>query len=568
MGTVVYTAEVENITRGWSYSYTQGDVPDRADPVQVADGATYSWGFADELVPHAMHQLAAGFGLWCHSLADVPTVDTGDEIRLRVTVAGTTLVDSPPLYVSSVETDTDLPPGAPPDGYHALVTIRCVDDTAQLPGYKPQPRTLVAAWGTTPAGTPFGQQRWMQRIGEIGQQIGRSVGRPSWWPSPNPLTGTAGGGGGDQPIIVAVPGGTDAGVSGILWSDDAAAMLEGTVNTGQPGRQHHTLVPSWEGAYPAGYSTVIYPFDGAVDPNTGLADPASSRRLLMVPASRRTPNQSWPLELVVTGGVLTLQPAAASAAQVAHDRIGLDAAWCDLPVRARRAREHVFNTITLKSLLWRTRYEAGDPASVSSTVPGSVTVSDPATPLGEPQNRREVPTYIWVLGQEPGSTFFPGESAIPYQGKPYDHLWWSDASQRAAWVYDSFTVRASRVPVGLRDRVLPRLAPRIPGEPDGNGQILKHLTIYRPADSMRFADAPGLVTGFVTQGQLRIIGGDLVYGFTLTPGLPIALDGGNDDTTTATPVTVAQVDAATYQGQPVADIDPLIRVSDLAYVAA
>jgi hypothetical protein len=197
-----------------------------------------------------------------------------------------------------------------------------------------------------------------------------------------------------------------------------------------------------------------------------------------------------------------------------------------------------------------------------------VTVSDPATPLGEPQNRREVPTYIFVLGQEPGSTFFPGESAISYQGKPYDHLWWSDDSQRASWVYDGFTVRASRVPAGLRDRVLPRLAPRVPGEPDGNGQILKHLTIYRPADSMRFADAPGLVTGFVTQGQLRIMGGDLVYGFTLTPGLPIALDAGNDDTATATPVTVAQVDAATYQGQPVADIDPLIRVSDLAYVAA
>ena len=561
MTTIPYTVQLENVTRSWSYTSVQGTVPDRTDPVQLADGATYSWEFDGELVPAALHQLALGFSLWCHTATDVPTCDRGDEIRLRLTVGTKTLVDSPPLYVNTVEVATDLPVGLPPDGYTTQVVIRCADDTTNLPALRPQPRTLIGAWLGWGVGTPFGQQRWSRRLAEIAERVGRSLGVPSWWPTGATLATTTTP---TQVDIVQPPGGTEVSAAGKLWTEDAATMLETTLNSGQPRHQHHTIVPSWAGAYPTGYQSGVFPRDTSVDPDTGLADPASSRRLLAVPASRRTPNQSWPLQLGVLDAVLTLLPAAGPASQVAHDRIGIDAAWCDLPVKVRRAREHIINTVELKGALMRSAYTAPGP-QVDEVVNGSVTAGNPA--LGEPTNTRSVPTYR-LLAQEPGSTFAPGNTPIGYGGGAYDFLWWSDASQRAAWVYDAFTMRASRVDPTLRDTVLPRLAPRIPGEPDGNGQVLKHLTIYRPAPETRFADAPQLVTGFVASGQLRIAGGDLLYTYTLTPGLPIPLDASGVDTTAATPVTVGQVDTGSYQAQQLSTIDPLILVADLAYAAA
>lgn len=563
-GTLPYVVTVENITRGWSYESTQGEVPDRADPVQLADDLVYGWAFDDELVPHALHSLTLALALWCHSNGDAPTCDLSDELRVTVVVDGTTVVESPAMLVTGVEVDTDLPPGALPDGYYVRMVVRANDDTGQLAARKPQPRGLTGVWGSWPLGTPVGQQRFTKRLAEIGQQVARTIGVPSWWADDatyGPLAAA------QQVQVMGVPGGTENHVESVLWTEDAQTMLESTVNTGQPLRMHHTLVPQLGSSYPAGYKSSTYQAGTGLDPPTGLADSGSGKGLLVVPASRRTTNQAWPLELVVSGLLLTLQPAAAGT-QVGHDAIGVDAAWCDLPVRARRAREHVVNTVELKSLLWRTRYNPGDPASESSTVPGSVTVTDPDKPAGELVNRRTVPTYIWALGQEPGSTFAAGESALAYQGDHWDYLWWSDDSQREAWVFDAFTLRGSRVPEALWDRVLPRLAPRIPGETDGTGHVLKHLTIYRPADAVRYADQPGLVTGFVTQGQLRVLRGDLVFTLTLTPGLPVALTSAGAETDRATPVTVAQVEAATYAAQPAADIDPRIRVSDLAHVAA
>lgn len=558
MTTIPYTVQLENVTRGWSYTTVQGTVPDRADPVQLADGATYSWEFGDELVPAALHQLALGFSLWCHTAADVPACDRGDEIRLRLTVGTKKLVDSPPMYVNTMEVATDLPVGLPPDGYTTQVVIRCTDDTANLPSMRPQPRGLTTSWNGIPAGTPFGQQRWNMRLAEIGQQIGRSIGVPTWWGSNALVLGNS-----TTPAqsdLVCVPGGTEASAAGKLWSETAADMLESTLNGGQPRHQHHTVVPSWSGAYPTGYQSVVFGTD-AVDPPTGIADPASARRLLVVPASRRTQNHSWPVKLGVLNGVLTLVPAAGSASQVAHDRIGIDAGWCDLPVRARRAREHVVNTVELKSVLMRSEYDGT--VQKDTLVPGSVTVTSPSKPVGEPSNLRSVPTYIWLLGQEPGSTFAPGNVPWGYTGGAWDFLWWSDDSQRAAWVYDAFTMRGSRVDPTLRDTVLPRLAPRIPGEPDGNGQVLKHLTIYRPAPETRFGDAPQLVTGFVTSGQLRIIGGDLLYTFTLTPGQPLPIDASGNGSTYAANPTVGDVTGSSYAGQPAGDVDPLILIRDL-----
>lgn len=551
----LYTLTLTNVTRGWAYTATEGVVPSSADPVQLADDLSYQWAFQDGLVPSAtMEPLQMSARLYCHTAGDVPKVDRGDELRLdlRLGTVGKYLVRSPAMLVTTVELDTDVPLGVGPASYTTSVLIRAADDTAQLDSLKPQPRVQSSN------GVPVAQTRFRRKLTEIGQQIGRSVGVPSWWAQDGPLfTGSPA----TSPNLAQpnLPRGFN------VWTENARQLFTRTLNDVQPGWLNHTLVPGYlTGAYPTGYATSNEPAD--LEPVTGVADPASSYRLLCVPAGRRTRGQAWPLVFAVRSGVTTLQPSAAAATD-GHDPIAVDAAWCDLPVKLRRAREHVVNVATLSS--WVRKVEALTSSSTKITeVDGEATTSD--VRAGEQATQRTIPVQV-QLGDTWDSTYISGQTPAPAPG-PYATDRWrtfvSDTSQRAAWVYDAFTLRASRVPTDLRDLVLTRLAPRIPGETDGNGHVLKHMTIYRPAPQARPVDAPGLIAGFVVSGQLRVVNGDVLYTFTLTPGLPIPMTAGYVDTTAPTPVTVAQVDGGAYQAQLCNTLDPLIRVADLAYVAA
>lgn len=546
----LYTVTVTNVTRGWAYTATEGVAPNPADPVQLAQPLSYSWAFEDQLVPHAcMVPLQLGLRLLCHGAGDVPLCDRGDELRvdLRLGTVGARLVQSPALYVTTVEVTTDLPTGVVPnDAYTTLVEVRASDDTAELPSKRPQPRAQI------PSGVPFNQKRFRRFITEVGQQIARSIGVPSWWatePTPQTVVGS-----------MQNPGGT-AGGGGHVWSEDAKVLLESALNTWQPGWQNHTLVPAIGAAYPAGYGT-SFVADIVGDPVTGLADPNTARRLLVVPAARRTTNQAWPLVFAVRSGVLTLQPTAAPAGVTAHDPIGVDAAWCDLPVKARRAREHVVNAVSVRGV----QRKVTPPGPVITEVPGERTTLG-AAPLGEPAALRTVPSYVY-LGDSADSDYSGGGAPQADTSATRALTFLSDDSQRSAWVFDAFTVQASRVPADLQPVVLPRLAPRIPGEADGDGHVLKHLTVYRVDPHARFNDAPAPVTGFVVSGNVTVANGEVSYTLTLTPGLPIPMTGAYVQTDLATPVTVAQVDGGTYQAQLCNTIDPLIRVVDLAYVGA
>lgn len=546
----LYTVTLTNVTRGWSYTATEGTVPSSADAVQLADDMTYGYGFTDSLIPSStMDPLQLSARLYCKQASDIPRVDNGDELRmdLRLGTVGKYLVRTPPLFVNAVEAETDLR-----GTYTTTVLLRAADDTAQLDAQNPQPRAQ------TSNGIPAPQFRFRRLLTEIGQQIGRSVGVPTWW-------------GTDAQALAGAsvnPSQTEFNRTGIsTWAESARALFTRALNDIQPGFINHVLVPSYlKSAYPAGYGTS----DEATyfgDPATTTADPASTLRLLAVPAGRRTRAQAWPLKFAVRSGVLTLQPVPLPGTD-GHDPIGIDAAWCDLPVKMRRAREHVVNALTFNS--WQQKVTAtSSTTTVITQQDGHWVTTD--VRAGEQATMRTLPVNV-QLGDTPDSTYISGQTPQPQPG-PYvanrTKVWFSDDSQRAAWVYDDFTVHASRVPADLVDTVLPRLAPRLPGETDGDGHVLKHLTIYRPAAAARPpVDQPGLVVGFVVSGQLRIVRGDILYTFRLTPGLPIPMDASYVDTTLAPSVTIAQVNAAAYGNTLIANLDPLIRIADLDNVGS
>jgi len=101
------------------------------------------------------------------------------------------------------------------------------------------------------------------------------------------------------------------------------------------------------------------------------------------------------------------------------------------------------------------------------------------------------------------------------------------------------------------------VAPRLPGETDGDGRVVRHVTIHNIDPDLRFDGAP--VTGFVTGGSMTMEGGDIVWKLDTTPGLPQYASG------VPAPLTVSEMVAA-GSGLTAGDTDPLITIADLAYV--
>jgi hypothetical protein len=85
--------------------------------------------------------------------------------------------------------------------------------------------------------------------------------------------------------------------------------------------------------------------------------------------------------------------------------------------------------------------------------------------------------------------------------------------------------------------------------------------MYALDAAARFNDAQPM-SGFVVAGELVISGGELTWSLDCVPGDPQYVGGAPG------PITVGQVDAASYQAHPAGDIDPRIRITDLAYASA
>ncbi|VXC21475.1 hypothetical protein [Aeromicrobium sp. 9AM] len=75
-----YKVIVENVTAGWTYECTQDDDSTLVDDVQLADGFTMSWAFANGETPGQLEPDQVTFRLVGTSAAVLPSMDIGDEI--------------------------------------------------------------------------------------------------------------------------------------------------------------------------------------------------------------------------------------------------------------------------------------------------------------------------------------------------------------------------------------------------------------------------------------------------------------------------------------------------------
>jgi hypothetical protein len=258
----------------------------------------------------------------------------------------------------------------------------------------------------------------------------------------------------------------------------------------------------------------------------------------------------------VMSGVLTLIPNPTASNPRGHRPLAIDAGWCELPARFRKAREHAINRLELVGQeTYQQSSGSGPVLREAQRVYDNLTAQ-----LSDGTVTRTLPSSL-DLGhaadtyQTEANRFYSPEAANQA------NLYRTDDSARTPWAPDEFTVHLSRMADSVAANVVTRLCPRQPGETDGDGQVLRHVTVYRLADKDRFADGKPIM-GYLTRGVMKIARGDIVFTLNLTPGLPVYT------VAVPAPITVGIVDAAAYQAQPLSSIDPLIRIADLAYVAS
>jgi hypothetical protein len=547
----LYTASVQSLTRGWTYSTSEGDVPNPAVRTHLGDGLSYSWSFLDEQIPGPVEPAQATVRFVCRAFADVPALDRGDflALTLRLSSAGAFILTPPPMRVTTVEVevDDDLPAA---DSWPVTVTVKLVDELALLRSLFIQPgptqSTVLPSSGVGPAN--YSRARWRERLAQIAYNVGRAIASPTWWaaderppqtspPPPSFVTGL------DQKWV---------------WTDTAFDIAEQLLNTWAPAYLTHTCVAGYSvvpSTFPAGYERV-----GPQGSNWGnflagssptFTEPQTQHRYYIVPASRRylsTETATLPLHLEFRNGKVTTVGNAI--ARTGHNRLAIDAGVTSLPVRLRRSREHVVDSIKITG---QDTYQQASGAAVQYR-DANLILNNPGK---EVLRTRVLNTHLDMgTGADSWVSTPRSSNAYPVIASAF----WTDDSARAAWVYDDFQVSAAAMDAADRTTILPKLAPRAPGEVDGDGLVLRHLTIHRVDADARPADQVGLPSGFIASGRVEVNDGDIVYTLALTPGLPDNTAGA----AAATPVTVADADTGLYQGALCSTIDPVVLVDDLA----
>jgi hypothetical protein len=532
----LYTVTVTNLTRGWTYSATEGDPWDPADDVVLISPLTYTWQFEGEVIPAQLRPVAAAVNLVARTASDVPTVQIGDLVTLdvRVGTTGPRIIAPPPMRVT--EAETELVTVKHPNAYAARLSIGLtdlsVDWRARVPGH-------VVGYGASSPDAP--RHRWRERMAEIGYLIGLPVGCPTWWDDDEgPLIPDPGNPGFDTPLV---------GADFTEYKSAAEDSLAGYINSHQPDGLTHTWTTVYSTSHPTGYEyvgAVTWWDDDAGDGiSRALSEPAGTVRAEAVPASRKTSSDALPFTLADVGGVLVIvavEPGAGDSCA----QLGMSARWCQVPAKARRDRTNAINTVAIEG-----QYDPNDGpdgAGISDTTYTLTNASDVAARGSAP---RTVPTKLFLgvkdvyQSQEVpvvAANFLSDESALD-----------------APWTYDGFTLYSSEVPDAVAEWLLPLIPPRLPAETDGDGRLVRHVTVVDLAPEIRFGGAP--VTGFITSGQMTIEGGDIVWTLRTTPGLPQRTGGA------PAPITVGDLvddfGALTFD-----DVDPHVTFADLAYVGA
>jgi hypothetical protein len=557
-----YKVTITSLTRGWSYTCTEGVIADPDANVQIIDPLVYSWSFAGELVPGQLDPFTGSFALAAKSATLLPEVQVGDLITLdvRVGTAGPRIIAPPPMRAA--EPVVTLGKGK----YPARMVVPLSD--------------LSVDWRSRTLGSPLGQPNtyqggdrrdprpyWRERGAEIAALAsggGLSLGCPTWWGDAETPVSTAVDGAGTYIFALAYDTWGDK-----IYDGNLPDVLESFINSHQPGGYTHTWATIYNAAgHAANYRRIgpdtwknagVPAPSVAIPAGGALADPAGPVRVEAVPATRKLPQGpgaavGLPLQFAVDSGILIVSPRQVPAVTAYATQVGLSAEWCVIPATARRARDSVANLINL----------AGYGKVPTGQVDGA---NNPTYQNGEYERSywdavdaaargflaRDVPTQL-NLGTSDAAVSWAVNAVAAVVAN-----FQSDSTALAAsWSYDAFTMLSSLVPQAIAAWLLPVMAPRLPDELDGDGRLVRQLLLYALDDELRFSGEP--VNGFVTAGSLTIAQGEMTWTLRTAPGRPQYQAG------SGTPVTVGEVQAAGYGTTTVPNVDPLITVADLDYV--
>lgn len=410
--------------------------------------------------------------------------------------------DPTPLYlvakllrISSITVELVPSDDDDPAPYAAEVTLELVDTLADLRQRLVDGPLGIAAG--TYGGISYGYRDytrtyWQSRLAEVSVLAGCTIGSPDWWaagtenPPPRTDDGLPYYAGSGLALYNPDTGG---------WAGKSAAQLvTELLNSHQPGGLTHSLVPypEYAAAYPSGWEWVAGVAGGT---NVGAGvwnepapyDPDSDLRYMIVPASTEA------------GGYVA---------------VTLDADWCEVPAKARRSREHVVNTLRLTGRSWIA--DPADPLLAYKITDSAIELSDAADVAGHGPSGRDLPTQLYLY-RTPNDN--PVDQQYPAAGVAGPRFLTVDAARDAGYTYETFTLDSSLI-TDVSDQVhlLPILAPRWPGEPDGDGFLLRHITITNLDPSIRFGT--DTVEGFLRAGTLTVRDGKLLWSLTLTPGAP------------------------------------------------
>jgi len=541
-----YTFTVTNLTRGWAYTTTEGEEWDPADNVVLASPFTYSWGFKDDLIPAQLDVFTAAVHLVARTSSDLPVIDVGDlvAVDVRVGTTGQRVIAPPPMRVAA--STVTLGNGT----YKATLAIGLSDLSVDW-----RNRALVLpGWGwpqlpTFDQGQVQSRVRWLERMAEYSMLLGLSVARQSAWSSTETLPDIGDG----------FAAGTNLLLDQFEFPGNAEEELEALINSHIPAGITYSWATIYSATYPTGYQWCApssWYVSAAPYNDYPISDPGGANgttvKIVPVPASRVADTaQGLPLVFAQSGGQLILEPRAGGAG-TGHTALALDAKWCVLPAQARRARDGAVNAVTLIGP-WAPADVQISENNVQLFPYGATTFFDTPDMAARGYSGRDVPVKFriaWAL-----TTSGPWQNQA---GVPVANAFLSDPSIDASvWSYDGFELRSSLIPQAVADWLLSLVAPRLPGETDGDGRVVRHVTIHNIDPDLRFDGAP--VTGFVTGGSMTMEGGDIVWKLDTTPGLPQYASG------VPAPLTVSEMVAA-GSGLTAGDTDPLITIADLAYV--
>lgn len=523
-----YTVTVTNVTRGWSYSSVHG-TKDESARVQLVEPFKIEWSFEDDLIPAAhMDPVQATVALAARTGLELPEAVVGDRllIDVRVGTAGKRILLHPyPLQVGQARATLVR------HKYRARLELRATD-------YSPvwKPANVGLNWNARIGAAP-GSYRyyWRERLAELAALGGTSVGAPTWWSdSERPPEG---------------PNSVTVSMNNVPADQSYAGKLQDELERGlyshQPNGWPHTAVTVWRtaGDHPAGYGWVgpssWQPIPVPSPPSPVIPDPGGQIKVELVPAPRAVQTSlGLPFLFALVSSVLTLVPRQVADGDGPVGLLGVSAAWCELPATARRARENNVGVIDVLGKGFRGNPAGGSALPVDDYV---VTLSN-----GQSSTRRELPTYLGVE-TNPGFANLAGAGLTAQR--------YFSGAGADAYAFDGFTIRSKLIPDAIAAWLLARLAPRLPGETDGDNRLVRHVTLYGVEPDSRLSTTP--VQGFVVGGELRIEDGDMVWELRTSPGAPLWSAGA------PTPITVGELYGASWSTTLTPSVDPNVRVADL-----